>query len=57
MKKLNKELELKAKELNQWLISQEVVKEYQKYEKMIKEPRYSKLNLKSGKKFGFKQNK
>ena len=34
---MNKELELKAKELNQWLISQEVVKEYQKYEKIINE--------------------
>ena len=37
MKKLNKKPELKAKKLKQWLISQEVVKEYQKYEKMIKE--------------------
>ena len=32
MKKLNKEIEEKAKALNQWILDQEVVKEFQKYE-------------------------
>lgn len=32
---MNKELKEKALELNQWLLSQEVVIEYQKYEKAI----------------------
>ena len=36
MKKLNKEIEDKAKRLNQWILNQEVVKEYQKYEQLIK---------------------
>ncbi|WP_154886755.1 YlbF family regulator [Longibaculum muris] len=36
MKKLNKEIEDKAKRLNQWILNQEFVKEYQKYEQLIK---------------------
>lgn len=32
---MNKNIEVKAKALNQWILEQEVVKEYQKYEKMI----------------------
>ena len=32
MKKLNKEIEEKAKALNQWILDQEVVKEFQKYD-------------------------
>ncbi len=35
MKKLNKEIEEKAKALNQWILDQEVVKEFQKYETLI----------------------
>ena len=32
---MNKNIEEKAKALNQWLLSQDVVKEYQAYEKLI----------------------
>ena len=35
MKKLNKDIEEKAKKLNQWILDQEIVKEYKKYEDMI----------------------
>lgn len=34
---MNKELENKAKELNRWLLDQGVVKEYLKYEKLIRQ--------------------
>jgi len=34
---LNKEIEEKARALNQWILNQEVVKEFQKYEKIIQE--------------------
>ena len=37
MKKLNKDIEEKANLLNQWILSQEVVQEYQKYASLIKE--------------------
>lgn len=44
MKKLNKELETKAKELNSWLLNQELIKEYKKYEQaIIAHPELSKL--------------
>ena len=32
---MNKEIEEKAKALNQWILDQEVVKEFQKYETLI----------------------
>lgn len=32
---MNKEIETKAKVLNQWILQQDVVKEYQKYEALI----------------------
>lgn len=32
---MNKDIEAKARALNQWILDQEVVKEYQRYEKMI----------------------
>lgn len=35
MKKLNKDIQEKAKLLHTWLLEQEVVKEYQKYEQLI----------------------
>lgn len=35
MKKLNKDIEEKALALNQWILDQEVVKEYQRYEKLL----------------------
>lgn len=34
---MNKYIEEKARVLNQWILSQEVVQEYQKYEKLIQE--------------------
>lgn len=34
---MNKKIEEKAKTLNQWILNQEVVKEYQRYEKMIQD--------------------
>ena len=37
MRKLNKDIEAKAKQLNQWILNQDVVKEFQKYEKLIQE--------------------
>ena len=37
MKKLNKDIEEKAIVLNRWILSQKVVQEYQKYEKLIVE--------------------
>lgn len=37
MKKLNKDIKEKAKALNQWILTQEVVQEYQRYEKLIHE--------------------
>ncbi|MEG0592095.1 MAG: YlbF family regulator [Coprobacillus sp.] len=37
MKRLNKDIEEKAQALNQWILKQEVVIEYQKYEKLIKD--------------------
>lgn len=41
MKKLNKSIERKAKALNQWILNQDVVKEYQYYEKQVsKHPQY-----------------
>lgn len=35
MRKLNKEIEKKAKALNQWILKQDIVVEYKKYEKII----------------------
>lgn len=35
MRKLNKNIEDKAKKLNQWILDQDVIQEFQKYEKMI----------------------
>ena len=32
---MNKNIELKAKTLNQWILDQEIVKEFHKYEKLI----------------------
>ncbi|MCD8028412.1 MAG: YlbF family regulator [Erysipelotrichaceae bacterium] len=37
MKKLNKDIENKARKLNQWLLNNELVKEYQYYEKLIQQ--------------------
>ena len=37
MKKLNKEIYDKAKALNEWILSQQEVKEFQRLEKYIKE--------------------
>ncbi|MCD7809446.1 MAG: YlbF family regulator [Erysipelotrichaceae bacterium] len=37
MKKLNKDIENKAKKLNQWLLDNELVKEYQHYETLIQQ--------------------
>ncbi len=36
MKKLNDETRLKARQINQWILNQDVVKEYQRYEKLVK---------------------
>lgn len=35
MKKLNKQVQEKAEALNQWILNQDIVKEYQRYEKKI----------------------
>lgn len=35
MKKLNKDVQQKAEALNQWILKQELILEYQKYEKLI----------------------
>ncbi|MCD7950348.1 MAG: YlbF family regulator [Erysipelotrichaceae bacterium] len=37
MKKLNKDIETQAKKLNQWLLDNELVKEYKHYETLIKQ--------------------
>jgi len=37
VKQLNKDIYEKAEALNQWILDQEIVKEFQKYEKMIQE--------------------
>ncbi len=34
---MNKDIENKAKALNQWILKQDVVKEFQKYEKLLHE--------------------
>ncbi len=35
MKKLNKNIQDKSKALNQWILDQEIVKEYQRYETLV----------------------
>ena len=37
MKKLNKDVQQKAEAFNQWILKQELIQEYQKYERLIQQ--------------------